>query len=97
MKYEFDPNHKSVRNTMNTMNDHPSVNHVPTQIGGVGHESVSEFYSKNFIFANPEMEVTPVFRTIGRDSIVDELIVTLTHDRKVRSGRISSGAFDILT
>lgn len=83
MKAEFHPNHKSVIETMKTMNAHPSVNHVPTQIGGVGTRSVAEFYTSKFIFQNPAMDVTPVSRTIGKNSIVDEMIINLTHDRAI--------------
>ena len=52
---------------MKTMNAHPSVNHVPTQIGGVGTRSVADFYTSKFIFQNPAMDVTPVSRTIGEN------------------------------
>ena len=43
MKHEFDPAHKSVEKTMETMVKTPFVNHVPTMVGGNGFDHVSEF------------------------------------------------------
>jgi len=48
--------------------------------GGVGREELREFYSKRFIpQMPPDMEMTPISRTIGDDRLVDEMVVKFTH------------------
>mmetsp|Transcript_36122 Transcript_36122/g.72720 ORF Transcript_36122/g.72720 Transcript_36122/m.72720 type:complete len:224 (-) Transcript_36122:412-1083(-) len=82
-KFEFDANQKSVENTMGTMGARPIVNHVPNLIGGVGKDDLSDFYRHHFIFSNPDVGLHPVSRTIGDSQLVDELVVTMVHDRYV--------------
>ena len=82
-KYEFSPDHKSTSDTMATMTSNPHVNHVPTMVGAVGGPAVAAFYEQHFIFANPDMNLSPVSRTIGSASLVDEMIISLVHDRPV--------------
>ena len=66
--------------TMATMVAQPYVNHIPTMAGGVGHDQLKRFYKYHFIGANPpDTTMIPVSRTIGTDSIVDELIFRFTH------------------
>jgi carboxymethylenebutenolidase len=63
-----------------TMVPDPCVNHVPTMTGGVGRDEVKRFYKYHFVNANPpDIEIIPVSRTVGTDSIVDEMIVKFTH------------------
>lgn len=70
-----------VNATMKTMVDEPYVHCVPTVTGGVGGQEVRRFYSEHFINQIPEdAQVTPISRTIGKDQVVDELIVSFTHD-----------------
>jgi len=72
---------KDLAATMATMTPEPFVNHVPTMMGGVGGEGVAEFYHKHFIGHWPEdTTITPVSRTIGADSVVEEMVVSFTHD-----------------
>lgn len=67
--------------TMATMMPEPSVNHVPTMIGGVGGAAVAEFYAKYFIGHRPkDTTITRVTRTVGQSQVVDEMIVSFTHD-----------------
>jgi carboxymethylenebutenolidase len=67
--------------TMATMTDDPYVNHVPVMTGGVGFEGVRRFYGDHFIGKWPEdIEITPVSRTVGEDQVVDELVLSFTHD-----------------
>ena len=67
--------------TMATMTDDPYVNHVPVMTGGVGSEGVRQFYGDHFIGRWPhDIEITPVSRTIGENQVVDELVLTFTHD-----------------
>jgi carboxymethylenebutenolidase len=67
--------------TMATMTDEPYVNHVPVMTGGVGSEAVRRFYGAHFIGKWPrDVEITPVSRTVGEDQVVDELVISFTHD-----------------
>jgi carboxymethylenebutenolidase len=67
--------------TMATMTDDPYVNHVPVMTGGVGFEGVRQFYGDHFIGKWPkDIEITPVSRTVGEDQVVDELVLSFTHD-----------------
>jgi carboxymethylenebutenolidase len=67
--------------TMATMTDDPYVNHVPVMTGGVGSEGVRQFYGDHFIGRWPkDIEITPVSRTIGESQVVDELVLSFTHD-----------------
>lgn len=66
--------------TMATMVPQPYVNHVPTMTGGVGYEQLRRFYAHHFIPVNPpDFRLTPVSRTVGTDTIVDEFIMRFTH------------------
>jgi carboxymethylenebutenolidase len=72
---------KDVAATMATMTAEPFVNHVPTMMGGVGGAAVADFYQKYFIGHWPQdTSITPVSRTVGTDSVVDEMIMSFTHD-----------------
>jgi carboxymethylenebutenolidase len=67
--------------TMATMTDDPYVNHVPVMTGGVGVEAVRSFYGDHFIGKWPQdIEIAPVSRTVGEDQVVDELVLSFTHD-----------------
>jgi carboxymethylenebutenolidase len=67
--------------TMATMTHDPYVNHVPVMTGGVGFESVRRFYGDHFIGKWPaDVAITPVSRTVGEDQVVDELVLSFTHD-----------------
>jgi len=68
--------------TMSTMTDDPYVHHVPTITGGNGTAGVRDFYGHHFIGQWPEdTETRQVSRTVGENQIVDELMMTFTHDR----------------
>jgi carboxymethylenebutenolidase len=65
---------------IDTMVSEPYVNHVPTMTGGLGREEVRQFYRNHFVKATPpDIQITPVSRTVGTDSIVDEMVVKFTH------------------
>jgi carboxymethylenebutenolidase len=71
---------RDVDATMATMVSQPYVNHIPTMTGGVGHEQLKRFYAHHFIPVNPpDFRLTPISRTVGMDTIVDEFIVHFTH------------------
>ncbi|MBO0864910.1 MAG: ester cyclase [Mycobacterium sp.] len=72
---------KDVVATMATMVAEPNVNHVPTMMGGVGGEELTDFYTDYFIGHWPDdTTITPVCRTVGTDRVVDEMIMSFTHD-----------------
>ena len=67
--------------TMETMVPEPYVHCVPIMTGGFGGEGVRRFYSEHFVNQIPkDATVTPISRTVGKDQVVDELIVSFTHD-----------------
>jgi carboxymethylenebutenolidase len=73
--------HRDLDATMATRTEDPYVNHVPVMTGGFGFEGVREFYGRHFIGKWPEdIEITPVSRTVGADQVVDELVLSFTHD-----------------
>jgi len=72
---------KDVAATMATMVAEPNVNHVPTMMGGVGRAELTDFYTNCFIGHWPDdTAITPVCRTVGTDRVVDEMIMSFTHD-----------------
>ncbi|MGH3968209.1 MAG: nuclear transport factor 2 family protein [Mycobacterium sp.] len=72
---------KDVAATMATMVAEPNVNHVPTMMGGIGRAALTDFYANYFIGHWPEdTTITPVCRTVGVDRVVDEMIMSFTHD-----------------
>jgi len=67
--------------TMETMVPEPYVQCVPTMTGGFGGQGVRSFYSEHFVNQIPkDAKVTPISRTIGKDQVVDEFIISFTHD-----------------
>ena len=49
--------------------------------GGFGGDGVRRFYSEHFVNQIPkDAKVTPISRTIGKDQVVDEFIISFTHD-----------------
>src|SRR5882762_4498718 len=56
------------------------VDHVPVLTGGSGKAELREFYATHFIpRMPPDMEMVPISRTIGRDQLVDEMVIKFTH------------------
>jgi carboxymethylenebutenolidase len=83
VRAEFD--HKDVAETMATMTAEPYVTHVPTLTGGTGRAQVENFYRDYFVGHWPDdVQVAPLSRTVGQNRVVDELIVSFTHDREIR-------------
>jgi carboxymethylenebutenolidase len=82
IKHEFEDH--DVDATMQTMTREPYVYHVPIMTGGIGHYGVYNFYKNHFIGKMPDdIKVVRISRTIGKDQVVDELIVSFTHDREI--------------
>jgi carboxymethylenebutenolidase len=73
-----------VEQALQTMTAEPCVNHVPTMTGGFGVAAVRQFYRDHFIGQWPsDTTITPISRTTGDDQIVDEMLITFTHDRVI--------------
>ena len=82
VKYEFAT--RNTDHTIETMVVDAYVNHVPVMTGGVGHDELREFYSKDFFpQMPPDTSMTPVSRTIGVDRVVDEMVFEFTHTIKM--------------
>ncbi|WP_197737803.1 hypothetical protein [Aquicella lusitana] len=82
MRCEFEL--RDVKATMATMADHPFVNHIPTMTGGYGYEEVYQFYKNHFIPSIPaDANVRSISRIVGKDKLVDELVLSFTHDREI--------------
>ena len=78
LRHEFGTH--NVEDTLATMVEDAYVNHIPVMTGGVGKPALREFYSKYFIpQMPPDMELTPISRTIGTDRLVDEMMGKFTH------------------
>ena len=72
---------RDIEATMATMNDAPHVTHVPTMTGGSGRDAVRRLYDTWFIGHWPEdTVVTPISRTVGDTQVVDEVMISPTHD-----------------
>lgn len=70
--------------SISTMVEDPYVNHIPLSTGGKGKTQLHHFYSTYFIPQEPaDMKNTLISRTVGENTIVDELYVTFTHDVEV--------------
>ena len=82
IKHEFEDH--DVDATMQTMTSEPYVHHVPIMTGGVGYSAVYNFYKNHFIGKMPnDTRVVRISRTLGKDQVVDELMVSFTHDKEV--------------
>ena len=72
---------KDVDATMKTMVKEPYVHLVPVLTGGKGYDEVYNFYKKDFIGKTPkDFKVTNISRTVSKDQVVGELILSFTHD-----------------
>ncbi len=71
---------RDIDETMKTMTDDPYLHLIPVQAGGMGKDQVREFYS--LLLRQqlpPDLDMTPVSRTVGNERIVEELILKFTH------------------
>jgi carboxymethylenebutenolidase len=73
--------HKDVDATMRTMTADPHVISVPVATGGRGWSAVRDFYTRHFIGRTPQdIRLEPLSRTVDADRVVDEMVVSFTHD-----------------
>ena len=83
IKCEFEDH--DVDATMKTMVKEPYVHHVPTLTGGIGYDGVYNFYKNDFVGKMPtDTKIVHVSRTVGKNQVVDELILSFTHDREIK-------------
>jgi carboxymethylenebutenolidase len=79
LKSEFE--RKDVDAAMTTMSEEPYVHCVPTLTGGRGYNGVYDFYKNHFIGKTPkDLKITKISRTVRKDQVVDEFILSFTHD-----------------
>lgn len=72
---------RDVDATMATMSATPYLVHVPVLTGGYGREAVRDFYASYFVGHWPkDTQIRQVSRTAGDERVVDELILSFTHD-----------------
>jgi len=70
--------------TMATMTATPLLTHVPVLTGGSGYDEVRHFYESYFIGHWPaDTKITEVSRTVGQGRVIDEIIVSFTHDTEM--------------
>jgi carboxymethylenebutenolidase len=80
--YEFEK--EDVEATMTTMTDEPYVPHVPTLIGDLGYYQVYHFYKNNFVGKMlKDIKIKPLSRTVDKDQVVDEIVISFTRDREI--------------
>jgi carboxymethylenebutenolidase len=52
--------------------------------GGIGYAGVYNFYKNHFIGKMPDdTKIVRISMTVGKDQVVDELILSFTHDREI--------------
>ena len=82
VKHEFVD--RDVDATMKTMGKEPYVHIVATFRGWRGNKGVYEFYKNHFVGKMPpDTNVTKISRTVGKDQVVEELILSFTYDREI--------------
>ena len=78
-RYEF-----ATRDVAATMVAEPYVNHIPVMTGRVGGDELARFYAHHFIPKCPaDFKLTPISRRVGADRLVDEMLVSFTHDVEI--------------
>jgi carboxymethylenebutenolidase len=83
IKCEFEKH--DVKATMKTMVREPYVHHIPVLTGGIGYNEVYYFYKNDFVGKMPDdTKIEHLSRTIGKDQVVDELILSFTHDKEIK-------------
>ena len=72
---------RDVNATMATMVPEPYVYSVPRMVGRFGGLGVRRFYNEHFVNQIPkDAKVTPISRTVGKDQVVTEFVLSFTHD-----------------
>jgi len=71
--------------TLATMSPTPHLNHVPVCAGGNGATAMRDFYDQHLVgqFFPPDVQFTPVSRTVDDHQVVDEMVISFTHTRVI--------------
>ena len=71
--------------TMATMTENPHLLNVPNMMGGDDFDGVKTFYKDHLVgkFFPPDVEFNRISLTIGKDQIVEELVISFAHTKKV--------------
>ncbi len=71
--------------TLATMSPQPHLVNIPTMVGGQGPTGVRNFYARRLIgqFFPPDVVFETISRTYSETRLVDELIISFTHTRKI--------------
>ncbi len=73
---------KDVEATLATMVPDASVNHVPVNTGGRGHDQLRVFYRDDFIPSWPDdLKMDLINRVVGDGQLVEELRLRFTHSK----------------
>jgi carboxymethylenebutenolidase len=74
-------NTRYIEATMAIMAEAPHVTHVPTMTDGSGYDAVRHFYENSFVGrVAADWSVKLISRTIGESQLVDEVLISFTHD-----------------
>ncbi|MEU8930584.1 nuclear transport factor 2 family protein [Streptomyces sp. NPDC048409] len=69
---------------VSTMVEDARVMHLPTMSGGFGKENLRAYYRDVFIPGIPrDTTMETADRSVGRDVIVEELVMRMTHDQEI--------------
>jgi carboxymethylenebutenolidase len=75
---------KDTEASLETMVDDAEVDHIPHHSGGQGKAALRHFYRDNFIPSWPsDLQMKPLNRVIGDNQLVDELLLTFTHTKRM--------------
>ncbi|GKZ23044.1 hypothetical protein AbraCBS73388_009384 [Aspergillus brasiliensis] len=66
-----------------TIEESPVVVCVPTCSGGTTPSAITKFYTNSHFLSPSDQSIRLLSRTTGPDRIVDELLLTFTHDRPI--------------
>ena len=71
--------------TMSTMTKNPHLLNVANMMGGDDNEGVKKFYKDHLVgkFFPPDVEFNRISLTIGRNQIVEELVIAFTHTQMI--------------
>jgi carboxymethylenebutenolidase len=74
-------NQKDLDETMETLCEDAVVTFVPTLSGGHGVNELKRFYKDFFKALSGDAQLTTISRTVNANRVVDELVLSFTHDR----------------
>ena len=74
-------NQKDIDGTMETLSEDAVITFVPTLSGGHGENELKRFYKDLFKALSGDAQLTTISRTVNANRVVDELVLSFTHDR----------------